>query len=100
MRHTVDFDLSRRTPVKRPQVGAGGRERLSFNPHMPKQSAGLLVYRMRESQIEVFLVHPGGPFWAKKDAGAWSIPKGEFRSDEEPLATARREFTEETGRVV
>lgn len=66
---------------------------------MPKQAAGLLVYRVREPQLEVFLVHPGGPFWAKKDA-AWSIPKGEFGPDEEPLAAARREFAEETGHTV
>ena len=63
---------------------------------MPKQSAGLLMYRLRESELEVFLVHPGGPFWAKKDLGAWSIPKGEYTS-EDPLDAARREFTEETG---
>jgi len=55
------------------------------------------MYRLRESQVEVFLVHPGGPFWAKKDAGAWSIPKGEYASGEDPLDAARREFAEETG---
>ena len=55
------------------------------------------MYRLRESEVEVFLVHPGGPFWAKKDLGAWSIPKGEYTADEEPLAAARREFAEETG---
>jgi predicted NUDIX family NTP pyrophosphohydrolase len=63
---------------------------------MAKQSAGLLMYRFREKQLEVFLVHPGGPFWAKKDLGAWSIPKGEYSDDEDPFATAKREFTEET----
>jgi predicted NUDIX family NTP pyrophosphohydrolase len=62
-----------------------------------KQSAGLLVYRHRAGALEIFLVHPGGPFWAKKDAGAWSIPKGEVGGDEEKLAAARREFHEETG---
>lgn len=67
---------------------------------MPKQSAGLLLYRDSRGAIEVLLVHPGGPFWARKDAGAWSIPKGEFDADEEPLAAARREFEEETGQVV
>ena len=67
---------------------------------MPKESAGLLVYRTRGAQLEVFLVHPGGPFWAKKDAGAWSIPKGELAVGEEPLEAARREFTEETSHVV
>jgi len=62
-----------------------------------KQSAGLLMYRRRGGAVEVFLVHPGGPFWAKKDAAAWSIPKGEFADDEDPLAAAQREFAEETG---
>ena len=63
---------------------------------MPKQSAGLLLYRKQENQWEVFLVHPGGPLWTKKDLGAWSIPKGEF-DEEEPLLAAKREFQEETG---
>jgi predicted NUDIX family NTP pyrophosphohydrolase len=64
---------------------------------MGKQSAGLLLYRRRQGNLEVLLVHPGGPFWAHKDAGAWSIPKGEHGPEEDPLAAARREFTEETG---
>jgi predicted NUDIX family NTP pyrophosphohydrolase len=64
---------------------------------MPKQSAGLLIFRRRESRVEVFLVHPGGPFWAKKDLGAWTIPKGEYSDGEHALAAAIREFTEETG---
>jgi predicted NUDIX family NTP pyrophosphohydrolase len=55
------------------------------------------MYRRRAGALEVFLVHPGGPFWARKDAGAWSIPKGEIDPTEEPLAAARREFAEETG---
>ncbi len=55
------------------------------------------MYRQGGDALEVFLVHPGGPFWAKKDAGAWSIPKGEYAEGEEPLAAARREFAEETG---
>ena len=63
-----------------------------------KKSAGILMYRRGQQGLEVLLVHPGGPFWARKDAGAWSIPKGEFE-DEEPLDAARREFTEETGFV-
>lgn len=67
---------------------------------MGKKSAGLLLYRRRERNLEVFLVHPGGPFWAKKDAGAWSIPKGEHGPEEDPLAAACREFTEETGFTV
>jgi predicted NUDIX family NTP pyrophosphohydrolase len=64
---------------------------------MAKQSAGLLLYRIRQGAPEVFLVHPGGPFWAKKDAGVWSIPKGEAAPGEDLLARAQREFTEETG---
>jgi predicted NUDIX family NTP pyrophosphohydrolase len=64
---------------------------------MPKRSAGLLLYRRRAAGPEVFLVHPGGPFWAKRDAGAWSLPKGEYSPGEDALAAARREFAEETG---
>ena len=64
---------------------------------MAKQSAGILLYRIKSNDLEVFLVHPGGPFWAKKDEGAWSIPKGEFEDEEDPLAAAKREFEEETG---
>lgn len=64
---------------------------------MPKKSAGLLLYRQVGRSVEVFLVHPGGPFWAKKDEGAWSIPKGEIGDGEEPLEAAKREFQEETG---
>ena len=64
---------------------------------MPKHSAGILLYRHAKRGLEVFLVHPGGPFWARKDLGAWSIPKGEYAEDEDPLAAARREFHEETG---
>lgn len=60
-------------------------------------SAGLLLYRRREGRREVLLGHMGGPFWAAKDEGAWSIPKGEYTADEEPLAAARREFAEELG---
>lgn len=64
---------------------------------MPKRSAGLLLFRGASGRLEVLLVHPGGPFWAKKDEGAWSIPKGEFAENESPLQAARREFEEETG---
>ena len=64
---------------------------------MAKESAGLMVHRVQDGQIQVLLVHPGGPFWAKKDAGAWSIPKGEIDEGEEGLACARREFEEELG---
>lgn len=63
---------------------------------MPRQSAGLLLYRTKNGFLEVFLVHPGGPFWVSRDAGAWSIPKGEFTT-EEPLDAAKRELREETG---
>jgi predicted NUDIX family NTP pyrophosphohydrolase len=64
---------------------------------MSKQSAGILLYRLRGEALEVFLVHPGGPFWMKKDLGVWSIPKGEYEKGEDALAAARREFEEETG---
>ena len=62
-----------------------------------KKSAGLLLYRENSSGLEVLLVHPGGPFWQKKDDGAWTIPKGEFDDHEDPLKAAKREFEEETG---
>lgn len=62
-----------------------------------KVSAGVLLCRERAGRLEVLLVHPGGPYWAKKDTGAWTIPKGEIAQGEDPLAAARREFEEETG---
>jgi len=64
---------------------------------MPKRSAGILMYRRVGSNLELLLVHPGGPFWARKDLGAWSIPKGEYDPPEDPQAVALREFEEETG---
>ncbi len=64
---------------------------------MAKRSAGLLLYRRREDSVQVFLVHPGGPFWVKKDLGSWTVPKGEYLDDEDPLSAALREFHEETG---
>jgi predicted NUDIX family NTP pyrophosphohydrolase len=67
---------------------------------MPKVSAGILLFRRRAGGVEMMLVHPGGPFWAKKDLGAWSIPKGLVDENENRLAAARREFLEETGMVV
>ncbi len=66
---------------------------------MTKQSAGILLFRRAGSSCEVLLVHPGGPFWAKKDDGAWSIPKGLIEPGEDPLQAAKREFAEETGFV-
>ena len=62
-----------------------------------RRSAGIVLYRVGDVGLEVLLVHPGGPFWAKKDLGAWSIPKGEYEPDEDPRACALREFEEETG---
>lgn len=65
-----------------------------------RKSAGILLYRKKDSLIEVFLVHPGGPFWRGKEKGAWSIPKGEFTEGEDPLTVAKREFNEETGQTI
>ncbi|HYK45396.1 MAG TPA: NUDIX domain-containing protein [Parafilimonas sp.] len=67
---------------------------------MGKKSAGILLYRLQNKKMEVMLVHPGGPFWAKKDIGVWSIPKGEFSDDEDALVAAQREFEEELGRKI
>src|SRR5438034_10936142 len=68
---------------------------------MKKKSAGILVYKFnKQNQVEVLLVHPGGPFFTKKDAGVWSIPKGEYEDGEEPLSVARRELEEETGNKI
>ncbi len=64
---------------------------------MPKRSAGILMYRRSGEGVELLLIHPGGPFWARKDRGAWSIPKGEYAPPEDPQAVALREFEEETG---
>lgn len=61
------------------------------------RSAGILLYRRRRGELQVLLVHPGGPFWARRDEGVWSIPKGEYGPPEDPLAAARREFEEELG---
>lgn len=67
---------------------------------MKNPSAGILLYRRKGNDIEVLLGHPGGPFWKNKDKGAWSVPKGEYDADEDPLAAACREFQEETGQAV
>jgi predicted NUDIX family NTP pyrophosphohydrolase len=64
---------------------------------VPRRSAGILLYRLRGDVAQVLLVHPGGPFWARKDAGVWSLPKGEYDDSEDPLTCALREFEEETG---
>jgi predicted NUDIX family NTP pyrophosphohydrolase len=65
-----------------------------------RASAGILLYRWRHGKMEIFLVHPGGPYWARKDLGSWSIPKGEYEQGEQALDAAKREFQEETGFVV
>lgn len=65
-----------------------------------RTSAGILLYRRTNNSIEIFLVHPGGPFWKGKEKGAWSIPKGEFTNGEDPLTVAKREFNEETGQTI
>jgi predicted NUDIX family NTP pyrophosphohydrolase len=81
-----------------PAEKAGAPCRTDYRALVPKKtSAGILLYRRGGGEVEVFLVHPGGPFWAKKDLGAWSLPKGEVEEGEDPLAAALREFTEETG---
>jgi predicted NUDIX family NTP pyrophosphohydrolase len=67
---------------------------------MAKKSAGILLYRFKNKEPQIFLCHPGGPFYKNKDAGAWTIPKGEFEDNEEPLAAAKREFKEETGKEI
>ncbi|MCE7936507.1 NUDIX domain-containing protein [Candidatus Saccharibacteria bacterium CPR2] len=64
---------------------------------MPKQSAGILLYKIENDSLKVLLVHPGGPFWAKKDNGVWSIPKGEYEPKDNALKAAKREFEEEIG---
>ena len=69
------------------------------SPRRGRRSAGLLMFRWQRGVLEVFLVHPGGPFWAHRDQGAWSIPKGEYADDEDPLQAAQREAREETGFV-
>ena len=67
---------------------------------MAKRSAGILLYRFRDGELQVLLAHPGGPFWTRKDDGAWTIPKGEIGDGEDPFEAAKREFAEETGLVL
>jgi predicted NUDIX family NTP pyrophosphohydrolase len=76
------------------------RQREPGTSTVPKLSAGVLLFRRHSAGVEVMLVHPGGPFWAKKDAGAWSIPKGLADEGEDLLEAAKREFLEETGRAI
>lgn len=83
---------------KRDDALLRNRPRYPYKRNMPNPSAGILLYRRTPSGLEVFLIHPGGPFWANKDA--WSIPKGEYAENEEPLTAAQREFREETGSSV
>src|SRR3989304_4635164 len=95
------YTRSYTAPADPATIKTGGVEvRGKGNTSMAKTSAGLLAYRRRFGAVQVFLVHPGGPFWAKKDLGAWSIPKGEYSSGEDPLAVAKREFEEELGRAL
>jgi predicted NUDIX family NTP pyrophosphohydrolase len=82
---------------ERPTIESTSVRTLQKEASMPARSAGVLLYRRGAAGLEVFLVHPGGPFWAKKDDAAWSIPKGLYEADEQPEAAARREFAEETG---
>jgi len=101
-RRFADIVVSGAAPVTeaadriKAHLAAAQPDRPVYTGGMAKRSAGLLMYRRRE-RLEVFLVHPGGPYWSKKDAGVWSIPKGEYEEDENPLAAAKREFHEETG---
>ncbi len=85
--------------VRAAREAAGGAGRLKVRGDMPRASAGILPYRRDRGRLEVLLVHPGGPFWAHRDDGAWSIAKGEHDESEPALAAAIREFAEETGRV-
>jgi predicted NUDIX family NTP pyrophosphohydrolase len=86
------------TPILQGSIFLSGVVTNSFvSSLMPKVSAGLLMYRIRDGELEFLLAHPGGPFWRERDTGAWTIPKGEIQSGEEPLAAARREFEEEVG---
>lgn len=78
-------------------MGSELKKQRCYTDAMPKQSAGLIMFRTHAGRLEVLLVHPGGPLWASKDYGAWSIPKGEVSPGEDPLSTAKREFEEETG---
>ncbi len=94
--------VDRSRPVRAAGAGAQCRRDLRcerVRGVLPKRSAGILMYKREGGALQVLLVHPGGPFWATKDDGAWSIRKGEYDADEAPLAAAQREFAEELGSV-
>src|SRR5437660_1699230 len=90
------FYLAARVRARQKQVTCAQNQQ-SAHDDMPKESAGLLMFRIRNGKLELLLVHPGGPFWKNKDRGAWSIPKGEIQPGEDALTAARREFAEELG---
>lgn len=89
--------MPKRAKAKGPTQQGTAQEQTPARRGSAKRSAGILMYRRGVSGLEVLLVHPGGPFWARRDEGAWSIPKGEYDDTEDPLTVARREFAEETG---
>jgi predicted NUDIX family NTP pyrophosphohydrolase len=100
MHRTVHSGINGVKRLRRAWVASRSRPRRHKSREssiMSKVSAGLVMYRQRSTQLEVLLVHLGGPFWAKKDAGAWFVPKGEINPGEDELAAAKREFAEETG---
>src|SRR6056297_3435200 len=101
LKSTPRIRAARKRTSAAPRNGGGSRSpsgsRRRGKSVMARKSAGILLYRFRDGRPEVFLVHPGGPFWAKKEQAAWSIPKGEFGDPEDPIEAARREFREETG---
>jgi predicted NUDIX family NTP pyrophosphohydrolase len=79
------------------EIGAGLGDNFFYGSSMAKVSAGLLMYRIKDGELEYLLAHPGGPFWQARDLGAWTIPKGEIQPGEDPLSAAKREFEEELG---
>src|SRR5262249_48185636 len=97
-RHRAVRRRPQRTVHGRQHRQDAGEDQRADAPLMPKLSAGLLLYRFTDGVLEVLIGHPGGPFWARKDEGAWSIPKGEYAEGEDPWAAAQREFEEELGK--
>src|SRR5262249_52803247 len=96
LRAQADAQTSAEVPPPAPTACERRGRSFQGKSAMPKRSAGILMFRRRGGEVEVLLMHPGGPFWAKKDLGAWSIPKGEYSEGEDALAVAKREFEEET----